>query len=78
MDLTRHYSNPVALAFACPPPPEGCGAPPGTNCSDDKHDRDGHYRHWMHAARVALVAMPATREEWQERARQIRANVGAA
>jgi hypothetical protein len=31
----------------------------------------------MHAARTVLAEMPGSREEWEERARQIRSNVGA-
>lgn len=73
MELTEHYCNPAALAFMCP----HCGARPGTNCLGDTHSGDGRYQHWMHAARTVLAEMPGSREEWEERARQIRSNVGA-
>jgi len=71
MKLTSHYCNPAALAFACPK----CGARPGTNCFGDTAAPEGRYQHFIHAARVRLLDMPSTREEWEERAEQIRANV---
>jgi hypothetical protein len=72
LEPTKHYSNPAALAFACP----HCGARPGTNCIGDTHSRDGRYQHWMHAARTVLAEMPETREQWEVRAQEIRTNVG--
>ena len=49
---------------------------PGTNCIGDTHSRDGLYQHWMHAARTVLAEKAETREEWEARAHEIRANVG--
>jgi hypothetical protein len=71
MELNKHYRNPAALAFACPT----CGVVAGENCLGDPSGPEGHYQHYIHASRVALSDMPTTREEWEERARQIRANV---
>jgi hypothetical protein len=70
--LTSHYRNPAALAFGCP----DCGADPGTNCFGDSADRDGRYQHFIHAARLALLEMPDSREEWERRAGAIRRAMG--
>jgi hypothetical protein len=76
--MTSHYRNPAALAFACPTADGGCGAEPGTNCIGDTAARDGRYQHFIHAARERLLDMPTSREEWEDRAEQIRAAVRAA